>query len=441
VLKGHVNDVGYQAVCVPAALKAFFQAHKTYGVMPWSEIVQPAIAWAERGWMVRQHVHYFWTDEGQMGRVPTGERVAYTESGRRLYCRADGSLKRVGDLVKNPDYAHSLRLIAKGGADVFYTGEIADRMVEDMRAHGGLVSRDDLARYKPAVMAPLWGSYRGFKLATNQPPGGGIMLVQMLNILENFDLFGIGHNSSEYLRVVCEAMKRATIDKDRHVGDPSFVEVPVARLTSKEYAEDAAEEIRRGIKAEVPRFNSGLPSKDTTQVCVIDADGNCVTMTHSLGMPSGVITEGLGFMYNGCMGVFDPRPGRAGSLAPGKSRFSSMCPSIFFKDQEPCLVIGAPGATQIAMGVLQASLNVLDFDMSMTEAVSAARFSATSNAIDLSNRIPYSIENELIEQGYETIRSPYTFGFASVHGVRIDAGRLDGGADPGHDGTALAVAF
>lgn len=146
-----------------------------------------------------------------------------------------------------------------------------------------------------------------------------------------------------------------------------------------------AAEIARGEKASVTRFNFGCGFKDTTPV--LDKDGNCFTMTHSLGMPSGVITPGLGFMYNGCMGVFDPRPGRAGSIAPGKARFSSVVPSIIFKDGKPHLIIGAPGATQIAMGVLHVILNALDFGMTMVEAVSAPRFSATSDAIDISNRI------------------------------------------------------
>ncbi|WP_151449138.1 gamma-glutamyltransferase [Lacisediminimonas profundi] len=441
ILKDRVNDIGYQSICVPASLKAYFHAHQRHGVLPWAEIVQPAIEWAEKGWAVRPHVHYFWSDEGQMGRVPTPERIAYSASGRALYCREDGSPKRVGDIVINRDLGNTLRLIAAGGSDVFYTGEIAELIAADMQAHGGLISKTDLKNYKVLESSPLWGKYRGFKVSTNQPPGGGIMLLEMLNILEHFDLRGMGHNSPEYIRVVAEAMKRATVDKDQHVGDPAFYDVPVARLLSKEHAETAADEIRRGHKASVARINNGFPSKDTTQVCVVDADGNCVTMTHSLGMPSGVITDGLGFMYNGCMGVFDPRPGRAGSLAPGKARFSSICPSIVFKDEKPCLVIGAPGATQIAMGVLQACLNVLDFDMSMTEAVSAARFSATSDAIDLSNRVPYATERSLAAQGYQTIRSPYPFGFAAVHGVRIDGDRLDGGADPGHDGNAITVAL
>jgi gamma-glutamyltranspeptidase/glutathione hydrolase len=162
-------------------------------------------------------------------------------------------------------------------------------------------------------------------------------------------------------------------------------------------------------------------------------------MTHSLGMPSGVVTKGLGFMYNGCMGVFDPRPGRTGSLTPGKARFSSICPSIIFESDNPVLVIGAPGATQIAIGVLQVTLNVLDFEMTMLEAVSASRFSATSNVIDLSNRIPRFVERGLWSLGYQTVRSPLSHTFAWVHGIKITAEGLEGGADPATDGMALSL--
>ncbi len=439
ILKGRVNDVGYQSICVPSSLKAYHEAHSKFGVLPWRDIVTPAIEWAERGWMVRPHVELFWSDPGMMGRASGLERLAFTSSGRRLYCRDDGTPKRVGDRIQNPEYANTLRLIAEGGSDVFYRGELGERIVRDMREHGGLITSHDLSNYKPVWRDPLRGTYRGYDITTNNPPGGGIMLVEMLNILECFDLSQIGHNSVEYLRVVCEAMKRATVDKDRHVGDPAFFEVPVEKLTSKDYATEMARDIKAGVKANVPRFNSGFESKDTTQVSVVDRDGNCVTMTHSLGMPSGVITDGLGFFYNGCMGVFDPRPGRAGSITPGKARFTSLCPSIVFHDGKPYLVIGAPGATQIAMGVLQAILNVVDFNMTMTEAVSAARFSATSNAIDVSNRIIHGITRQLESDGYEVIRSPYTFGFAAVHGIRIVGNSFDGGADPGHDGIALPV--
>jgi gamma-glutamyltranspeptidase/glutathione hydrolase len=440
ILRGRVNDIGYQSICVPASLRAYRDAHRAHGRLPWEQIVEPAIAWAEGGWTVRPHVAQFWMDEGQMGRAATHERLSFTPAGRALYCRPDGTPKRLGDRVVNRDLGQVLRLIAKHGDEVFYEGEIAQAIVEDMRRHGGLLGREDLRTWRTTENAPLWGTYRGYRVSSNRPPGGGVMLLEMLNVLERFALGGLEHNSAEYIQVVAEAMKRATIDKDRHVGDPKFVDVPVDRLIDKSYAAGLADEIRAGIRADVPRFNAGgAPRPDTTHLSVVDGEGNCVSMTHSLGMPSGVITDGLGFMYNGCMGVFDPRPGRAGSLAPGKARFSSIVPSIVFDGDRPHIVIGAPGATQIAMGVLQVILNAIDFGMTMTEAVSAPRFSATSNAIDVSNRIPRAVETRLGAQGYEVVRSPSTYGFAAVHGIRIHADGLDGGADPGHDGIVIAV--
>jgi gamma-glutamyltranspeptidase/glutathione hydrolase len=439
ILKGRVNDIGYKSICAPANLRMYYEAHQEHGRLPWSRIVEPAIHWAENGWTVRPHVHFWWADEGAFGRAPNHERITSFPAPRTLYCRPDGTPKRVGDVVVNRDYGQTLRAIAKGGADVFYSGELARAIDEDMKKNDALLSISDLEAWKTVSNAPLWGDYRGYRVSTNQPPGGGVMLVEMLNILENFVLGELEHNSPEYVRVVAEAMKRATIDKDAHVGDPKFVKVPVERLTSKDYARQMADEIRRGVKAHVPRFNSGAVSKDTTHISVLDKEGNCFAMTHSLGMPSGVITPGLGFMYNGCMGVFDPRPGHAGSIAPGKARFSSVVPSILFRGNKPHLIIGAPGATQIAMGVLHVILNALDFDMTMVEAVSAPRFSATSDAIDISNRIQWKVERELQTMGYPVVRSPYGFGFAAVHGIRLHDDGLDGGADPGHDGVVIAV--
>jgi len=437
ILKGRVNDIGYRSICVPASLRGYATAHERHGSLPWADLLEPAIAWARRGWAVRPHVYEFWSDPGQMGRVGNDERLRHTPAARRLYCRPDGSPRQVGETVENPDLAETLATIARGGAEAFYTGEIAARILADMQEHGGLLSAEDLAGYAARVLPPVMATYRDFTIATNQPPGGGLMLAQMLNILEHFDLRGMGHNSVEYVRVVAEAMKCATIDKDRHIGDPDFVEVPAERLLSRAYARELAERIRRGEKADVPRFDPAGPSRDTTHISIVDREGRCVSVTHSLGMPSGVVTEGLGFMYNGCMGVFDPRPGQTGSIAPGKARFSSICPSIVFRDGDPCLVIGAPGATQIAMGVLQVTLNVLDFDMGMLDAVSRPRFSATSNAIDVTNRIPRHVTAALAQQGYEVIRSPRSFGVALVHGIRITGQGLDGGADPGGDGVAL----
>ena len=192
ILKGRVNDIGYKSICAPANLKMYYEAHKEHGSLPWSRIVEPAIAWAESGWTVRPHVHYWWSDDGAFGRAPNHERTGFTPAARALYCRADGTPKRVGDRVVNRDYGQTLRAIAKGGADVFYSGEIAQAIAEDMKKNEALLSIEDLKAWKPVRNAPLWGDYRGYKVSTNQPPGGGVMLLEMLNILENFELGGDG---------------------------------------------------------------------------------------------------------------------------------------------------------------------------------------------------------------------------------------------------------
>ncbi|SOY69697.1 Gamma-glutamyltransferase [Cupriavidus taiwanensis] len=437
-VKDRLNDIGYQSVATPGTLRGLEAIHRSYGRLPWREVIAPAIRWARAGYFVRPGMYAFWIDVATLGRASNLERLAYSADGRRLYCRADGSPKTIGTPLRNPDVADTLEQIAREGADAFYLHDIAGRMVADMEANGGLLSREDLAAYRVERTAPLTGTYRDRTITTNQPPGGGVMLIEMLNILERFDLARIGHNTPEYLRIVCEAMKAATRDKDLHVGDPAFVEVPLARLLDKAYARELAARIVGGDKIDIARVNPGhVVPRDTTHLSVVDGEGNCIALTHSLAMPSGVMTPGLGFLHNGCMGVFDPRPGRAGSIAPGKRRFTSSCPSIVFRDGKPEIVLGAPGGTQIAMGVLQAILNVVDFGMAMQPAVSAPRFSSTSNAIDVCNRIPRYLTAELEAQGYEVIRNPYNYTIAWVHAIRLANGELDGGADPGRDGVAL----
>ena len=438
-LRGKVNEVGYQSIMIPGSLKAYYEAVAEYGTMSWADIVQPAIDHADSGFVVRPHVHQFWTMKNEMGRVSTAEKLKHTAAGRRIYCDESGALHGLGARVFNPDMARSLRRIAENGADLFYIGAMAEEMVKDIQTNGGILSLEDLKQFETSRPAPLWGEYRGYKVATNPPPGGGILIIEMLNILENFDLGTLVHNSPEYIRVVSEAMKFATIDKDTSVGDPNFVSVPIQTLTSKAYGSELAAMIDRGEKAHVERLGPVQESKDTTHVCVIDAADNAVSLTHSLGMPSGAISDGLGFMYNGCMGVFDPRPGRAGSIAPDKSRFSAISPTIVFKDDNPFIIIGAPGGTFITMGVLQAMLNVIDFGMSMSDAVAAPRFCANSNVIDVSNRIPRFVTAELEKKGYSIARSHLSYAFAGVHAIKVEDGVWSGGADPGRDGMALTV--
>lgn len=439
VLKDRVNDLGYQAICAPTALKAFELASRRYGRLPWIELMKAAIDYSEKGWIVRPAVSLFWNDEGELGRVPNYSRLGFSATGRKLYF-TDGKPKRTGELVRNPDYAKVLRIIGEHGADAFYSGEIADRIISDMEEHGALLAREDFDNIEVRITKPLTGRYRGYDVSTNPPPGGGIMVLQMLRMLEQFDLKKFGHNTPDYICTLSEVMKRATIDKDRFFGDPSFVDIPVNRLLSAAYADQLVREIRKGTRAHVPRIESVAPvPKDTTQVCAADSEGNCVSMTHSLGAPSGVITDGLGFMYNGCMGAFDPRPGRSGSIAPGKTRFSAMCPSIVFRDGRPRFALGAPGGTQIAMGVLQVILNLVDHDMGMLEAVTSPRLSSTSDAIDVVNRIPRFVTRELESRGYKVVRNPYGYSVSWVHGIEINGDQFTGAADPGRDGVAYSV--
>jgi gamma-glutamyltranspeptidase / glutathione hydrolase len=439
-LKDRANEVGHQSIMTPGSLKAFYEAIAEYGTMDWRDIVAPAIAEADQGVVIRPTMHQYWTKFHDYGRVATVDKLGHTPSGKRIYFDDDGNVKRPGDLLENPDMASALRRIAEGGAETFYTGEMAEQMAEDIGANGGLLSHEDLASYETVRSDPLWGTYRGYRLSTGCPPGGGIMILEMLNILENFDLQAMSHNSPEYIRTVAEAMKIATSDKDRFVGDPAFVDVPIDRLTSKDYAATHADAIGRGEKAHVKRFDPTEEPRDTTHISVIDGDGNAVTMTHSLGSPSGVITDGLGFMYNGCMAVFDPRPGMPGSVTPGKRRFTSMAPTMVFRGDEPYIVIGAPGGTFIAMGILQSLLNVFDFGMTISEAVAAPRFTCNSDTIDFSNRIPRFIQQSLGQMGYPTARSHMSYTYAGVHGILIDdQGKWHGGADPGRDGMALEV--
>ena len=439
VLKGGVNELGHGAVTTPGIMRVFGDAHAAFGKLPWAELFAPAIGHAEGGWVVRPHVAtMFALDEAGYGRLPYIKKLAFTPAGRALYLRPDGTPKRVGDSVRNPDLGATLRGLARDGAKSFYEGELAHRMVEDMRAHGGPLSLEDLASFKVRAREPLEVAYRGRTIATPPPPAGGIMVAQMLRILERLDLVALDHNGPEYVRALAEAMKIAGRDKDLHIGDPDFVPPPLERLLSDAYAEECAARIRRGEKTQKPL--SSADCKHTTTVSCIDRDGMVVSLTHTNGVPSGVMPPGTGFMLNGAMNWYDPRPGRPGSIASGKRRFSSMTPTIVFEGKKPVMTLGAPGGAWIGIAILQVLLNVLDWGMSMQEAVAAPRFSATSDVIDISNRIPRATQYALEAMGYEVKRSPLTFPFAAPHGITSWDGELEGGADPQRDGYAAGIA-
>ncbi len=437
VLAGNCNELGHTAVTTPGILRLFERAHNSFGRLAWADVLAPAIGHA-KGWTIRPHVAgVFATNDAPYGRLPYVDKLALTPDGRKLYLRPDGTPKRLGDRVENPDLAATLAGIARDGVEDFYRGNLASRIVRDMQDHGGLLSSIDLAKFRLRTHDPLSITYRGRRITTPPPPAGGIVVSEMLRILERFDLTAMGHNSAAYIHVVAEAMKIAGRDKENHIGDPDFTSPPLEMLLSDRYADECAALIRSGEKTSLPRV--GGDSRHTTTVSCVDASGMVVSMTHTLGTPSGVIPPGTGFMLNGAMNWYDPRPGRAGSIAPGKRRFSTMSPAIVFEGNTPVMTLGAPGGAWIGIAILQAMLNVLDWGMTMQEAVSAPRFSATTDVIDISNRIPRDVQRQVEADGYHVRRSALSFPFAAPHGITMWDGVLEGGADPQRDGYAAGV--
>jgi gamma-glutamyltranspeptidase/glutathione hydrolase len=443
VVQDNVNEVGYQAVGTLGTLAGLVHALTRYGTYTLAQSLAPAIRLAQEGFRMRPHMyHYCALERARGGMKETRERLQMTATGRKVFFRPDGELKQPGDLIVNTDLAATLRRIAEHGADDFYRGEIAEKIVADMRAHQGFIQAKDLQEFAVDEVDPLKGRFGELQVVGIPAPGGGIQLIETLQILEHFDLKSLGHNSPEYLHVLAEALKASTVDKDLFIGDPRFVDVPTDRLISTEHARGIAEQIRTGQTVSVRRRVAQSPpeAKDTTQLCVVDAAGNAVSLTHTLGTCSGVITDGLGFMYNGLMSGFDPKPGSPASIGPGKSRTSSQSPAILFRNGKPSIVIGAPGGTSICSALTQVILNMEVFGMSPTEAVSAPRISVTSDTIDVSNRLPRYITDVLEQRGHTVVRSHLGFAFAAPHLIAVSSdGTLRGGADPQRDGVALAV--
>lgn len=443
IVEGNVNEAGYQSIGTLGTLAGLAHCLSRYGTWEWADVMAPAIEIAQRGFRVRPTMYtYFALERTRAGMLDTEQRLRMSKTGLEVFFDKNGVLKKPGDHFINPDMTTTLERLARGGPELFYRGEMAEQIAADVQKHGGFLSLQDLHDYQVNELDPIWGEYRGVRVAGFPPPAGGVSLIETLNVLENFDLRALGHNSPEYLALLAETMKRVTIDKDTHVGDPRFVEVPTDWLASKAHARELADSIWRGERVSVSRIpTAAAPEpKDTTQVCVMDARGNVVSLTHTLGTSSGVITDGLGFMYNGLLSGFDPRPGRPGSLGPGKSRTSSQCPAILFRDEQPYMVIGAPGGTAIGPALTQTIVNAIDFDMPILEAIAAPRVSVTSDTIEVSNRIPRYVTDPLETMGYPVARSYLSYAFAAPHAiVRAPDGSLSGAADPQRDGVALAV--
>ena len=377
---------GYLAPGVPGTVRGLALAHKKFGKLRWNEVLAPAVQLAEEGFLMSRSLANGLNQQlkGAMGRYPSSVEA---------YGKPGGGQWAEGDRIVLKDLARSLRAIADDGPDAFYKGWIADRIAEDMQANGGLITRKDLAAYKAKERKVVTGRFRGYEIISMPPPSsGGTALIEMLNILENFDLKKSGRYSAETLHIMVEAMRRAFLDRARHLGDPDFTKIPVARLTSKDYARGLAANILPDRASSSVELGKDIvtavaddESEETTHFSVLDRDGMAVANTFTLeaGYGSKVVVKGAGFLLNNEMGDFNKKPGEtntggdigtsANLIAPGKRMLSSMTPVIVTRNGKLALITGSPGGRTIINTVLCIVLGVTEFGMNGREAVDSAR--------------------------------------------------------------------
>jgi gamma-glutamyltranspeptidase/glutathione hydrolase len=425
VLDGWVNDVGYQSVAVPGTVAGLYEALTRFGSISWEEAIEPAIPLARHGFPVTGYMHGYWTTDYGPDVVPNAQRIQTTPAAKAIYTH-DGRLYSLGEVMVQADLALTLERLASSGPDIFYRGEIAGAIAADFEANGGFITKEDLEAYRVNVTEPIRGTYRGLQVVAAGPPAGGLTLLQMLNFLEGYDIGAHGWPSTEAARLLVEAMAFAVADRQLHVADPRFVEIPIGELADKEYAARAREVVTHD-------------RPDTTHVCVVDDAGNAVSLSHTLGSSSGVVTPGLGFGYNDYMNCFDPRPGRPNSLRPGKTRVTMMTPTMVFEGRRMRVCIGAPGGTKIVTAILQVLVNVLDHEMSPVEAVSAPRVDFQGDVVQAEARIPRVVCEGLEKVGYNVNRRTLSYDsyFARPQVIVADHdGFLSGASDPRKDGGA-----
>jgi len=325
------------------------------------------------------------------------------------------------------DYARTLEQVSARGAGDFYDGDLGNRIAQDIASNGGSFTADDLRRYRPLSGEPLRGTYRGYELLTDPPPGSGALVIEILNMLERLDLPSFGWNSPKYLDALARVFRHVFADRRTYMADPRYVEVPVGMLTSKRYAEDVAKTILDEPLG--PATAPPGPHEGTTHVSVIDEEGNAAAITHTVCDSSGVVTPGLGFMYNNDMQSFDPLPGRRNSIAPGKSPVNGGAPTILLKDGGAVLAIGSPAGPRKVTAIVQAMVNVIDFGMDIEAALAADRIHQEVGPLMVEHTFPRPLAHQLEKLGHAVRETGYTARVAAVYRRRED-GRFVGATDP-----------
>ena len=376
-----LSTLGYLASGVPGSVAGLCYALDKYGTMSLKEVIAPAINLARQGLTVSYELSQELSQASQ--------ELSSFPATAKIFLK-DGKPYQMGDLLVQKDLAATLELIFEKGPEAFYKGKIADLIAEDMKRNGGLITREDLANYRPVEREPVYGTYRSYEIISMGPPSsGGIALIQLLNILEAYDISASGHSSSRTIHLIAEAAKRVYADRAQHLGDSDFHPVPVSGLTSKQYAA----ELRKGIEplwaTPSSQISHGNPlpyeSHETTHYSVVDKNrmAVCVTITLNSSFGSKVVIDGTGFLMNNEMDDFSMKPGvpniyglvgaEANAIEPGKRMLSSMSPTIVSRDGELFLVIGTPGGSTIITTVLQVIMNAVDHGMDIEKAIDATR--------------------------------------------------------------------
>jgi gamma-glutamyltranspeptidase/glutathione hydrolase len=425
------NTVGLRAVGVPGTLATWCEMVTRFGALDLETVTAPAIRHAGHGFRVTGYFAECLAEAAvDLARFPASARV-FLPGGNPL---------RRGELLVQGEYADTLRTIAAEGPPALYGGALGGRVAEHMAREGGLITLTDLLRYRTIERMPVRGSYRGVDVAGCPPPtGGGIHLIQILNMLEGFDVASLGFGTVDGIHLLAEALKIAFADRVAATGDPAFVDVPVARLIDKDYAAARRGEIDMA-KASAPVAGVGPGSSHTTHVTVADADGNVVAATQTINSLFGsrAMVPGTGMLLNNTMALFDPHPGHVLSIVPGKRMTSSMAPTILLRDGRPVLALGLPGGMRIFASVLQAIVNVVDHGMSLQEAVEAPRVWTQGQELEVEAAVGEDVRAGLAARGHHVVPVAHVAGGMGAIAFETD-GTITGASCWRADGTPVGL--
>ena len=442
LVEGDLNLIGPLSAGVPGTLMAWSQAVSRFGRLDLETVMQPAIRHAERGFRATPYL-------ADAVRETARDLARFPETARTFL--PGGAPIKGGDLIVMPEYAATLRHVAAKGPGVLYGGDLGATVAEYMRRNGGIITQDDLARYETIERQPIRGRYRGYEVTGPPPPtAGGLHLIEMLNVLEGFDPRALGFGSVEYFHLIAEILKIGFADRNACTGDPAFVDIPIARLLSKEHSEARRSQIRADRAGEYAPMLQGVlrdpaagvaaGSAHTTHVTTADADGNVVAMTQTINnlFGSKATVPGTGMLLNNTMALFDPHPGLPASVAAGKRVTSSMAPTIVLRDGRPAWALGLPGGVRIFTSVFQALVNLIDHRMSLQEAVEAPRIWSQGQELEVEQDVPAAVRDGLAARGHRVVAVGGVAG--GMNAVAFDPdGTLEGAACWRADGTPIGV--